>query len=150
MTTTILRTTSTDFDFKKLVKQLDKELAISDGEDHAFYDQFNQLDSIKFTVVAYLNGVPVGCGAIKHFSEKSMEVKRMFVLLSQRGKGIASQMLNNLEAWAKELGAENCILETGIHQPEAISLYKKCGYIITENYGQYAGIETSICFKKLL
>ncbi len=150
MAISIIRTDSKNEDFKVLVKQLDAELAIRDGEDHAFYDQFNKLDSIKYAVVAYINNVPVGCGAIKQFSECVMEAKRMFVPASQRGKGIASTLLQNLEIWAKELGAKKCILETGIRQPEAIALYKKCNYIITENYGQYAGVNESICFEKKL
>jgi len=49
-----------------------------------------------------------------------------------------------------ELGFSRCILETGYNQPEAIALYKKCGYQITENYGQYIGVKNSICFEKIL
>jgi hypothetical protein len=40
------------------------------------------------------------------------------------------------------------ILETGFMQKEAISLYQKLSYTITENYGQYIGIENSVCMKK--
>ena len=47
-----------------------------------------------------------------------------------------------------ELSCEKCILETGKRQPEAIELYKKNGYRIIPNYGQYAGIENSVCFEK--
>jgi putative acetyltransferase len=147
----LLRTNSENEAFKKLVKQLDAELAIRDGEDHAFYDQFNKLDSIKYAVVAYNeNNIPVGCGAIKQFEPQVMEVKRMYVPLKDRGKGIAVEILKELETWARKLDNTKCILETGIKQPEAIALYKKCDYQITENYGQYAGVENSICFEKLL
>ncbi len=145
------RTNSTDEDFIKLVKKLDADLAIRDGEDHPFYDQFNKLNSIKYTVVAYDESKrAVGCGAIKQFEPKVMEVKRMFVPLELRGKGIAGDILKELETWAMELGNRKCILETGIKQPEAISLYKKCGYKFMDNYGQYAGVENSVCFEKLL
>ncbi len=145
------RTNSECEDFKILVKQLDAELAIRDGDDHAFYDQFNKIDAIKYAVVAYdENNIPVGCGALKQFEPKVMEVKRMFVPLQHRGKGIASEILKALEIWATELGNAKCILETGIKQPEAISLYKKSGYNFIDNYGQYAGVENSICFEKLL
>jgi GNAT superfamily N-acetyltransferase len=147
----LLRTDSTNKDFIELVKQLDADLAIRDGDDHPFYDQFNKIDSIKYTVVAYdENNTSVGCGAIKQFEPNVMEVKRMYVPLEQRGKGIAVEVLKELEIWAKELGNSKCILETGIKQPEAISLYKKCGYRFIDNYGQYAGVENSICFEKLL
>ncbi|MCB0466320.1 MAG: GNAT family N-acetyltransferase [Aequorivita sp.] len=147
----LLRTDSTNKDFIELVKHLDADLAIRDGDDHPFYDQFNKIDSIKYTIVAYdENKRALGCGAIKQFEPNVMEVKRMFVPMELRGKGIAKEILNELEAWAKELGNRKCILETGIKQPEAISLYKKCGYKFMDNYGQYAGVENSVCFEKLL
>jgi len=78
-----------------------------------------------------------------------MEIKRMFVLPGNRGLGIATQILKELENWSQELSFEECILETGIKQPEAIHLYKKNGYNITPNYGQYFGVENSLCFEKL-
>jgi putative acetyltransferase len=147
---TLKRTNSDDLDFQTLVKELDKELAIRDGDDHGFYAQFNKIDSIKYVVLAYENVESVGCGAIKEFAEKTMEVKRMFVPLEIRGKGIASLVLQELEKWAGELGYEKCVLETGWKQPEAIRLYKKNGYSQIPNYGQYIGMENSVCFEKVL
>jgi len=147
----IKRTTSADNDFINLVRLLDADLAIRDGDDHAFYDQFNKIDTIKYAVVAYENNLPVACGALKLFREGVMEVKRMFVLKEHRGKGIASLVLLELEHWAAELGIKKIILETGNqNQPEAVALYKKQGYIVMENYGQYAGVVGSICFEKVL
>ena len=145
------RTNSKNEDIIKLVKELDADLAIRDGDDHPFYDQFNKIDSIKYMVVAYdETKCAVGCGAIKQFEAGTMEVKRMFVPMEQRGKGIAVKVLQELEIWATELGNKKCILETGVKQPEAISLYKKSGYTFIDNYGQYAGMEKSVCFEKLL
>lgn len=151
MSTLVLkRTTSNDPDFKALVVELDKDLKIRDGEEHSFYAQFNGIDTINHVVVGYINQLPVGCGAVKEYNAETMEVKRMFVPLFQRGKGIASQVLVELEAWCKELGYKECVLETGLKQPEAIALYKRNGYHIIPNYGQYVGVENSICFNKLL
>ena len=147
---TLKRTTSDDTDFQKLVRELDKELAIRDGAEHAYYAQFNKIDAIKYVVVAYENENPVGCGAIKAFSDEAMEVKRMFVPEDRRGKGIASRVLQELEKWTVELGSEKCVLETGHKQPEAIALYKKNGYLQIPNYGQYIGIDNSVCFEKEL
>jgi GNAT superfamily N-acetyltransferase len=79
-----------------------------------------------------------------------MEVKRMFTLPENRGKGLAGMILSELQLWAKEMNFKKCILETGIRQIEAIALYKKSDFIIIPNYGQYEGIETSICFEKKL
>jgi putative acetyltransferase len=147
---TVKKTNSENLDFQKLVVELDKDLAIRDGEEHSFYAQFNKIAAIKYAVVIYENEIPIGCGAIKEFEEGVMEVKRMFVLPNMRGKGIASIVLAELENWAKELGYSKCVLETGKMQPEAISLYKKNGYIIIKNYGQYENVENSVCFEKVL
>ncbi|TVP48796.1 MAG: GNAT family N-acetyltransferase [Mongoliibacter sp.] len=144
------RTQAIDPDFIALVIELDQELAITDGEDHAFYDQFNKLDNIHHVVVAYLFGAPVGCGAIKKFDDERVEIKRMFVRPDRRGMGIAGNLLADLEIWAKELGYKSCILETGKNQPEAIKLYQKSGYKQISNYGQYEGVENSFCFEKVI
>lgn len=146
----LIRTSSNNTDFIELVKALDADLAIRDGEEHAFYHQFNKIDSLKNVIVAYENEQPVGCGAIKPFTSECMEVKRMFVPLLHRGKGIASAVLQELEKWAKESGYNSCILETGKKQPEAIALYSKNGYQVIPNYGQYEGVDNSVCFEKIL
>ena len=146
----IIRTDSNNKDFIELVKMLDKDLAEKDGSEHSFYDQFNKINNIKHTVVAYESDVAVACGAIKEYDENSIEVKRMFTLPDKRGQGIAAEVLNALEVWAGELNYKRCILETGKRQPEAIRLYEKNGYKRITNYGQYIGIENSVCFEKIL
>jgi len=146
----LIRTTSDNLDFQSFVKDLDIDLAIRDGEEYAFFAQYNKIDAIKYVVIAYQGDLPIGCGAIKEYETNVMEVKRMFVPLEKRGKGIASIVLKELESWAKELGYKKCILETGIKQPEAINLYHKNNYTITPNYGQYAEVASSVCFEKKL
>jgi putative acetyltransferase len=146
----IIKTDSNNPDFIALVKLLDAYLAVTDGDEHAFYDQFNKIQSIRNVVVYYDNQKPVGCGAIKEFASDTMEVKRMFVLPDQRGKGIAGKILEELETWAAQLGYSRCILETGVRQIEAVALYRKSGYTVIPNYGQYIGVENSICFEKKL
>lgn len=146
----ILRTDSTNQDFVDLVKHLDADLAERDGKDHSFFAQFNKIDKIKHVVIAYDNGKPVGCGAIKEYTPAIMEVKRMYTSPDSRGNGIASTVLKELETWAAEMSYEKCILETGKKQPEAIGLYNKNGYTLIPNYGQYAEVENSVCFEKAL
>jgi GNAT superfamily N-acetyltransferase len=148
ITVSLIRTNSENQDFQKLNAELDKELAILDGKDHSFYAQYNKIDSIRHVVVAYDNHEPIACGAIKRYSDETMEIKRMYVLPGNRGKGIAALVLKELEKWAKELNFNKCILETGINQPNAIRLYKQNAYKIIPNYGQYANIENSFCFEK--
>jgi GNAT superfamily N-acetyltransferase len=118
----IVRTNSENSDFIELVKHLDAELAERDGDEHAFYAQFNKIDKIKFVIVAYDNDKPVSCGAIKQYAPNIAEIKRMYTLPEYRGKGIATGVLTDLEKWAAELSCEKCILETGKRQPEAITL----------------------------
>lgn len=146
----LVKTDSSHIDFKSLVQFLDQDLAIRDGADHGFYAQFNKIDNIQHCIIAYENEQPVGCGAIKAFGPDAMEVKRMYVLPSHRGKSIAQQILSALETWAKEMGMQKTVLETGQKQPEAIALYFKAGYLRIPNYGQYIGIENSWCFEKQL
>jgi len=145
---TTIRTDSSDEDFISLVKLLDADLAQRDGKDHSFYAQFNKIDKIKYVIVAYADNTPISCGAIKEFDATSMEVKRMYTLPQFRGKGIATMVLGELEKWAAELSYAKCILETGKRQPEAIQLYRRKGYSSIPNYGQYIGIENSVCFEK--
>ncbi|SNR17758.1 GNAT family N-acetyltransferase [Tenacibaculum jejuense] len=144
----LVRTDSENKDFRALVKQLDAFLAVTDGDDHDFYNQYNKLDLIKHVVLIYVDNEPLACGAIKQYDTTTMEIKRMFTSEKARGKGLASQILKALEIWAKELSFNRCILETGIRQVEAVHLYKKNNYKIIENYGQYSGLEESICFEK--
>ena len=144
----IIRTNSDHPDFISLVRLLDADLAKRDGNEHSFYAQFNKIDKIKHAVLVYEDEKPVACGAIKQYAEDIMEVKRMYTLPVYRGKGIATMVLNELEKWAAELGYAKCILETGKRQPEAISLYTRNGYVLIPNYGQYAGVENSVCFEK--
>lgn len=146
----IRRTDSTDPDFIGLVRHLDADLAVRDGSEHSYYAQFNKIDMLRNVVVAELDGRAVGCGAIKEFEPGVMEVKRMYTEPAARGKGVATAVLNDLEKWAAELGCVACVLETGWRQPEAVALYRKCGYEQTENYGQYIGMENSVCFRKTI
>lgn len=146
----VIRTDSGNIDFNKLVVELDKDLAQRNGEDNAFFAQFNNIDVIKHVVVAYVNNSPVGCGAFKPYDNGTTELKRMFVLNEYRGRGVASAVLSELEKWAGETGFNKCVLETGKKQPEAIGLYKKYGYNLIPNFGQYAGVEDSVCFEKAI
>jgi putative acetyltransferase len=145
-----IRTNSENKHFIKLVKELDDYLKITDGDEHDFYNQFNNIDVLEHVVVLFVDDVAVGCGAIKKFNEDAMEVKRMYVSPENRGTGIAQQIITELEIWAAALGYKSCVLETGKRQIEAVKFYHKCNYQVIPNYGQYAVMENSICFEKVL
>ena len=161
----IERTTSENKDFINLVKDLDAYLKITDGDEHSFYNQFNNIDVLKHVVIIYntemkkMNSAsassaqvkkPIGCGAIKKFDITTMEIKRMYLSPENRGNSIAQKIVKELEVWAKELGYKKCVLETGKRQPEAVKFYHKCNYKIIPNYGQYKNMENSLCFEKSL
>ena len=147
---TLKRTTSADLDFQNLIVFLDEDLRLRDGEEHSFYNQFNNIDEIRNVVVYYIENTPVGCGAFKKFDIKTAEIKRMFVHSDFRGKGIAVIILKELELWASEIDYSEFVLETGIKQPEAIRLYEKSGYSLIPNYGQYKNVLNSVCMKKTI
>jgi putative acetyltransferase len=144
------RTTSSNPDFRDLTILLDKELHNQYGDLQSEYDRYNQIIDINTVVMAYRDQTAVGCGCFKQIDDTSAELKRMFVKADERGQGIASSILSELELWAKETGFSYSILETGTKQHEAIALYQKIGYVIIPNYGQYSGMESSICMRKEL
>ena len=146
----LIRTDSGNKDFQLLVEDLDIDLKERYAEGQLFYDQFNKIDKIKYVVLVYDQDKPVGCGAIKKYAEKTIEIKRMYVTLGNRGKRIASIVLQELEKWSIELGFEKCVLETGKKQPEAIRLYEKNNYHLIPNYGQYEHADSSVSFGKEL
>ena len=144
------RTSSDNFDFIQLINKLDEDLALKNGDKNDFFTQFNKIDFIKHIIVAYNENEPVGCGAFKEFNEDTVEIKRMYVSLSHRRKGIARVILNQLERWAEEQKYSYAILETGEQMKEAIYLYQSSGYKITPNYPPYENEPSSVCFKKTM
>jgi GNAT superfamily N-acetyltransferase len=142
------RTTSEHPDFRKLINALDEDLYQRNGEAQLQYRQYNQVDHINHVVVVYFEDQPVGCGCFKWYDDQTVEMKRMFVLPEMRGKQLAARLLQELEGWAVEEGFSKAVLETGHRQVEAVRLYTVAGYTLTENYGQYIGMEESICYRK--
>lgn len=72
----------------------------------------------------------------------------MFVAPEFRGRGIARAILAAVEAEARRRNYKRSILETAYKQPEAISLYRSCGYKDVAKYGQYVDSARSLCFGK--
>jgi len=144
----IQRTDSSNTDFQNLVKLLDADLAIRNGENHAFFDQFNKIDMIKNCIVIYIDEIPAACGAFKKFDDKTVEIKRMYTNPDFRKRGLATAIVKELETWAKEMGYEKAVLESSLEQNEALSVYEKSGYQRILNYGQYIGVDASVCYEK--
>ena len=147
---TMIRCNGADPTFATLTQALDRDLRKLYGEQMDFYGAFNLSNDVEHALYAELDGEPVGCGCFKPFSEGTVEMKRVFVHSSQRGKGIARELMSTLETWARELGYRTAVLETGILQPEAIHLYEAAGYERIPNYPPYEGVAESICYQKAL
>ncbi|MCD9617829.1 GNAT family N-acetyltransferase [Chryseobacterium gleum] len=146
----ILRTDSANTDFQTLVKSLDATLSKHNGENDDFFAQFNKIDTIKNCIVAYIDNIPAACGAFKPLSEDTVEIKRMFTNPEFRKKGLGSAIVKELENWAAELNFKKAVLETSRDLKNAISVYEKSGFNRIPNYGQYIGVEQSVCYEKVL
>jgi GNAT superfamily N-acetyltransferase len=101
-------------------------------------------------LVGYLADVPVAMGGFRRRTDGEVEIKRMFVARTVRGRGFSRQVLEALEDRARELRVGRIVLETGQKQPEAIRLYTTSGYLPIEGFGHYRCAPLSLSFAKLL
>ena len=107
--------------------------------------------------VGYLDDRPVATGAWRRRSDvvvegsnRTVEIKRMYVAAGARRRGLARRMLAHLEATARAAGAEVMVLETGLAQPEAIALYESSGYAPVPGFGFYKDAPLARCFARRL
>ncbi len=104
-------------------------------------------------LVGLLDGVPVATGGWRRLTDEPagvVEIKRMFVVLAARGRGLARRMLAELERTARAEGATEVVLNTGDRQPEAIALYESSGYKSAAPFGHYACVPGALFYRKLL
>ncbi len=139
-----------DEDLQVLIRKLDDDLRRREGDLQNVYNSYNKLEGILAALVAREDGVPAGCGCLKQYDDRTVEVKRIFVDPAFRRLGIAGGVLRELEACAAAKGFDRAVLETGVRQSEAIRLYEKSGYRRIENYGPYKSMPSSVCFEKTL
>lgn len=98
-------------------------------------------------VLAYVDGIAVGCGALRPLSAQVAELKRMY---AQAGSGAGGALLAHLEARASSLGYHEIWLETRKVNTRAVRFYERHGYRRIDNYGRYAGVDTAICLATTL
>lgn len=145
-----LRTNSDNKDFRVLIKKLDKDLNRINGNSQSDYDKYNTIDFLDTVVIYYIDKQAVGCGAYIELKKDTVEIKRVFISNEFRGRGLSKIIISELEKWAKEKGYFNVVLETGIKQEAALSLYEKSGYKKIDNYGPYKDLLNSVCMAKIL
>ena len=107
-------------------------------------------ETIAAFLIAYVDGVPAGCGGLRTIDGGGYEIKRMYVTPARRGTGIAIAVLKGLEAWARERSVPQLVLETGTAQPDAMRFYEREGYTRIDNFGAYVGEPLSVCYSKAL
>jgi GNAT superfamily N-acetyltransferase len=146
----IVYTTGSDKNFVELCQMLDENLneIVGGEQQRKEYVQYNLLNDIHDVVLAYQDDIPVGCASFKQYDGQTAEVKRVFVRKEHRGIGISKQLMREIEDIAKRKGFTTLILETGAPLVEAQSLYKKLGFQVIDNYGQYKDMKGSVCMQK--
>ena len=147
-----------DPDAVKLRDEVQQEYIVRYGEPDATPMQPGEFDQPHgLFLVGYLDGVPVATGAWRRHDttepdarEGDIEIKRMYVAAGARGRGFARAVLAELERTAVAAGGRRMVLESGTVQPEALALYRSCGYDYIPNYGHYRDDARSVCLAKEL
>jgi GNAT superfamily N-acetyltransferase len=135
----------------ELILALNAELSVrypEPGANHFRLDAADVAPGRGAFLVAYQNGRPLACGAIRLLTPETAEVKRMYVEPASRGLRVGRRMLDALEHEARKLGARELVLETGDRQPEAIALYSRAGFARIDAFGEYEHSPLSICMRK--
>jgi ribosomal protein S18 acetylase RimI-like enzyme len=101
-------------------------------------------------VVARDGNAAIGCGAIRPFTMRVAELKRMYVRPTYRNRGVGCQIVEALEEIARENSFTELWLETGPRQPAAIRLYESLGYTRIAGFGDYKDDPLSVCYGKQL
>ena len=105
--------------------------------------------NVRFLVARGNSGI-LGCGALVLGPLGEAEIKRMFVVPEARGLRIGRRILAALEQIARGDGVRVVRLETGVRQPEALGLYRSCGYCERGPFGDYKPDPLSAFFEKQL
>jgi len=95
-------------------------------------------------IVARIEGSAVGCGAVVFDQGQDCEIKRMWVDPHWRGHGVGGKLLDGLLDRARRRGAGVVRLETGIHQPEALQLYRRAGFELCGPFSSYQADPLSV------
>ncbi len=132
-------------DFAILSEELEREFYTLYGGEQKKNAVSNSLSDITDVILLYDGNNPFACAGFKKYNGNTAELKRVYVNKEYRGNGYSTYIIKQLLDRAKEKGYKSMILETGKKQPAAISLYKKLGFQIMENYGRYVGDDNSIC-----
>ena len=138
---------------QRLIEALNAELSNTypeQGACHFRLDAHEVANGQGAFLIAFRAGKPVGCGAVRRTEAQTGEIKRMYVVPKERGRGVGRVILNALEAEARALRISRLVLETGIRQTEALALYQRAGFTRIAPFGEYVGSPLSVCLAKEL
>jgi GNAT superfamily N-acetyltransferase len=79
-------------------------------------------------LVAYDDGLPAGCVALRDLGQGACEMKRMFVPAAFRGRGIGRVLATRIIVEARDAGYRIMRLDTSRRQSEAMRLYESAGF----------------------
>jgi putative acetyltransferase len=138
-------------DIVRLVEELDAYLTglYPPESNHLLDIETLARPDIRF-LVARLDGAAMGCVALRVDPEGCGEVKRLYVPPRARGLGLGRRLLADLEAQARRERLTLLRLETGIHQPEALGLFRATGFREIAAFGDYAPDPLSVFMEKTL
>lgn len=117
-------------------------------ENRKSFIPYNVSTSIHDVLIAYIDDVPIACSGLKEYSEKDVEIKRVWVEPEYRGHHIAMDMMRKIEIKARQQGFQRAILQTREIMTDAVKLYIKLGYYRIDNYPPYNELDGAICFAK--
>ena len=126
------------------------KLGMSQQEDEA---DLMAIEQVYFSrggdfLIGFLDGRLVAMGGFQRLGETVAELRRMRIERELQGKGYGTQLLQELESRAYDLGIRTLCLETARRRPLTLGFYRKHGYQETGR-GFYGAVET-VRFSKAL
>ena len=99
---------------------------------HYFYNDIEKFSDIFLCLLSGDN--VVGTVGLKKINDDTVELKALYLLKDLRGQGLGSELIKCVIDKAKELGYRSMVLDSKSQYKEALGLYKKMGFKLTDRY----------------
>ena len=134
--------------FLELVGELDRGYYERIGDELSKYDSYNEFKDHHVVILAVDNDNAIACASYRVFDNDSVEFKRVYVKSEYRKRGIAYNLIKELEKSAVKSGFKYSYIVTGKNNQPAIRLYEKLNYYLIDNFGQFKDDDVVVCMKK--
>ena len=141
-------TNEKDERFLELVDELDKGYFERIGDELSKYESYNEFKDPHVVILALDCDRPIACASYRVFDENSVEFKRVFVKKEYRKRGIAHDLICELEKSVIEDNFKYSYIVTGKNNHAAIKLYEKLNYKLIDKFGQFKDDDAVICMRK--